>query len=388
MGDERWQYVQVSDVLDEELVAALSRIVPVTAWRPETKVAEMLRRRGQRDEVEEATEHPRLEVYRFPLQRGYARPVISWLVGNADRMKARLLRHTSEPAATPLICSTPYYASFAEIWPGPVVYYLTDLMKAYAGADARQVRSLDRRMCAAARLVCPNSTRIAEYLIGECGCERNKIKVIPNAARSSSLVPEPLILPGDLPADAAGLARPIAGVVGNMGGNIDWSLMLGLVRAVPEISWLMVGPVKDDVTDAKDRAARETLVKLGGRVQFVGKKSYGELAKYARSVEVAVLPYKRREPTFSGSSTRFYEHLAATRPILATRGFEELLHQSPLLQLFDTVDEGAAALYALQACGFDDGQIAARWQASRGGTWDVRAQTMHTALVERLAGSA
>lgn len=383
MGNESWQYIQVSDALDEEFVAALSRIVPLTAWRPEMKAGAMFRRQRQ-DETKEPTEHPGLSLLRFPMQRGYARPPISWLARSTNRMKARFLGHAREPAATPLICSTPYYAPLAEIWPGPVVYYLTDLMKAYAGANGRQVQRLDRRMCAVARLVCPNSTRIAEYLIGECGCDANKIKVIPNATRSSSLVPEPLVLPAALPADAAGLARPVAGVIGNMGANINWTLVLGMVRAAPEICWLMVGPVKDDVADAEDRAARETLVKLGGRVRFVGKKPYGELAAYARSVDVAVLPYQRREPTFSGSSTRFYEHLAATRPILATRGFEELLHKPPLLQLFDTAEEGVAALRALQACGFDDGHIAARWRASQDGTWDIRAQTMHTALTAML----
>ena len=39
--------------------------------------------------------------------------------------------------------------------------------------------------------------------------------------------------------------------------------------------------------------------------------SLDRLAAYARAFDVAVLPYRRVEPTYSGSSTRFYEHLAA-----------------------------------------------------------------------------
>ena len=387
MGYEQWQYVQVSDALDEEFVAALSRIVGVMAWRPEMKAGEMFRRLRQ-DETEEATEQAGLTMWRFPLQRGYARPSVAWLMRSAARMKTRFLRHAGEPAATPLVCSTPYYAQLAEIWPGPVVYYLTDLMKCYAGADVALVQALDRRMCGVATLVCPNSTRLAEYLVEECGCDANKIQVVPNATRSSSLVATPLLMPAELPADAAGLARPVAGVIGNMGANINWSLMLELVEASAAFSWLMVGPIKDDVVDAADKAAREALQQMGGRVRFVGRKPYGELAAYARSFDVAVLPYSRREPTFSGSSTRFYEHLAATRPILATRGFAELLQKEPLLELFDTAEEGAEALKSLAACGFADGQIEARWQASREGTWDRRAARMHAALMERLVGAA
>ena len=375
MSETPWHYVQISDALDEEFVAALSRIVPVTAWRPRMSGWALLRN-SQAEEIPEPTGEPGLSQWSFPLQRGYARPPISWIARSGANLKTRLLRRTREPRTTPLVCSTPYHAPLAEVWPGPVVYYLTDLIKAYAGADADQVQGLDRRMCAAARLVCPNSTRLADYLRDECGCAAAKIRVLPNATRAMNLVAEPLYAAGPLPADAADMARPIAGVIGNMGGNVDWSLLRKLVELAPEISWLMVGPVKSDVDGASEQAARDALLGMGGRVRFVGKKPYGELAAYARSFDVAVLPYKRREPTFSGSSTRFYEHLAATRPIVATRGFEELLHKEPLLRLTDTAEEGVDVLRELARSGFQDGQIEARWHASRDGTWDRRAETM------------
>ena len=383
MSKTPWHYVQISDALDEEFVSALARSVPVTAWRPRMSGWALLRN-SQAEEMAEPTGEPGLSQWSFPLQRGYARPPISWIARSGANLKARLLRRTREPGTTPLVCSTPYHAPLAEVWPGPVVYYLTDLIKAYAGADADQVRGLDRRMCEAARLVCPNSTRLANYLQSECGCEAAKICVLRNATRAVNLLAEPLYAAGPLAADAADMARPIAGVIGNMGGNVDWSLLRALVEAAPEIRWLMVGPVKSDVDGASEQAAREALLGMGGRVRFVGRKPYGDLAAYARSFDVAVLPYKRREPTFSGSSTRFYEHLAATRPIIATRGFEELLHKEPLLRLVSTAEEGAAVLRELAQRGFEDGQTEARWRASRDGTWERRAETMVAELATRL----
>ena len=384
MCETPWHYVQISDALDEEFVAALSRVVPVTAWRPRMSRWALVRN-SQAEEVAEPTGEPGLSQWSFPLQRGFARPPISWLARSGARLKTRLLRRTREPARTPLVCSTPYHAPLAEVWPGPVVYYLTDLIKAYAGADAEQVQKFDRRMCAVARLVCPNSTRLADYLRQECGCAAAKIRVLPNATRRVNLVAEPLDTAGPLPSDAEDLSRPVAGVIGNMGGNVDWGLLLELIRATPQFSWLMVGPVKTDVVDSRDRTARETLLQMGGRVRFVGKKPYGELAAYARSFDVAVLPYRRREPTFSGSSTRFYEHLAATRPIVSTRGFEELLHKEPLLRLIDTAEQGVVVLHELERRGFQDGQMEARWTASRDGTWDRRAETLVAELQKVLA---
>ena len=382
---EQWQYMQISDALDREFATALSHRVPVTAWRPRMETWALFAGSGG-GEMAEETKSSGLSLRSFPLQRGYARPPLSWLSRTGSSLRRRLLRQTARPATTPLVCSTPYHAPLAAVWPGPVVYYLTDRIAAYAGVNSARVIRLDRRMCAAARLVCPNSARLADYLTQEAGCDPAKILVVPNATRAANLLPAPLLVPDALPADADGLERPVAGVIGNMGSNVDWLLVRALVDADPEFSWLLVGPVGQDVPDAEERSAREDLLQRGGRIRFVGRKPYGELAAYARSLDVAVLPYKLREPTYSGSSTRFYEHLAATRPILSTRGFEELLHKPPLLRLFDTAEEGAALLGTLQASGFNDGQTEARWLASQEGTWECRAAAMIAALSE--AGQA
>ena len=378
---EAWHYLQISDALDEEFTAALARRVPVVAWRPRMEPWAILG--GGGGELREQRGQPGLTQWSFPLQRGYARAPMRWLARSGPVLRERLLRHTTDPGRTPLVCSTPYHAPVAELWPGPVIYYLTDLMVEYAGADAGQVRALDRRMCRVARAVCPNSTRIGEYLERDAGCAKGKITVVPNATRAANLLPRPLLTPGNLPADAAGMTRPVAGVIGNMGANVNWQLLRAMVEAAPEISWLMVGPVGNDVANPAELAAREALRAMGGRVRFVGRKPFGELAVYARSLDVAVLPYRLREPTFSGSSTRFYEHLAATRPILSTRGFEELLHKPPLLELFDTAEEGLNVLRRLAANRFDDGHMEARWRASQDGTWDRRAAAMMEALAQR-----
>src|ERR1700678_4648880 len=107
--------------------------------------------------------------------------------------------------------------------------------------------------------------------------------------------------------------------------------------------------------DVNQPTARHRLLGAGGRVRFVGPKAYGDLKDYARALDVAILPYRKREPTYSGSSTRFYEHLAACRPMISTRGFAELLEKPPLVTLVDTANEMEEALNALRAEGFTDG---------------------------------
>ena len=249
--------------------------------------------------------------------------------------------------------------------------------------DPVQVLSLDRRMCRVAHIVCPNSQRIAEYLVREAGCEQEKLTVIPNATRADNVASEPLLYPGPLPADMADLPRPIVGVIGNLAGNMDWRLLREAIELAKDISWVFVGPTSMEIPDAVNRDIRRHLLGLGGRVRFLGPKSYGQLNQYACSLDAALMPYRGKEPTYSGSATRFYEHLAACRPILSSRGFHELLSKEPLLKLVNTGEELVAALETLREQNFQDGFEELRWQASHQGTWLVRARDLVDAATQR-----
>jgi hypothetical protein len=331
--------------------------------------------------VEERTfTDPAFRGRTFPLQRGYSRAPISWLAQTGPRLTQMLCDADADPAASPLVCTTPFYAPVAELWPGPVVYYLTDLTAAYAGLDPDQVRRLDRRLCAVARLVCPNSRRIADYCVRDVQCAPDKIVIVPQATRRVNVASGPLHERSPLPAELADLPRPVLGVLGNLADNMDWILIEETVRLTPEFSWAFVGPTDMPIPNAERRSARQRLLQHGGRVRFIGAKPYGKLQDYARAFDAAVLPYRRHEPTFSGSCTRFYEHLAACRPMFGTRGFAELTEKQPLIQLFDTPTELAGGLEQLRQQGMTDGLELKRWTASQAETWEVRAATMVDAL--------
>ncbi len=375
----RWHILQISDVLDEELASALSQSTPVTGWVPEVSI--YLALLGAGDVTSLAAPASGLQMQTLRVPSGYARLPAS-LKAFFDRRFAKYIRKVSTHALEDvLVCTTPYFAGVAERWPGPVVYWLTDLIARYESARGIDVPSLDRRMCAAATLVCPNSARLAEYLQQQ-GCDERKITIVPNATRQRNTLAKPPLGPAVLEEFSAD-PRPVAGVIGNLAGNMDWVLLQAIVRQTPWLQWVFVGPTTMPVTDKEQRLARAS-VQQAENTRFPGKKPYGSLARYARGFHVAVLPYLRCEPTYSGSSTRFYEHLAACRPMLATRGFEELLRKEPLLTLVNGADEAVAALEALRACGFDDGRSEERWRASLGATWEARAATMQEALVSRL----
>jgi glycosyltransferase involved in cell wall biosynthesis len=320
---------------------------------------------------------PPLEMRHFPLQRGFARPVVSQIAREGSRIAKRLGRQCRQAPTFPLICTTPAYASVAEHWRGQLIYYVTDAFISWGlSNDPYYIIGLDRRMCHRADLVCPDSQRIADYLISEAGCHEAKLLISPMATRAANLLPAPLVEPMTAPADIAHLSRPIAGVIGNLAANMDWELLYEAVERTPWLSWAFVGPTDMPVSDSKQRRCRAQLRTREGRVRFTGYKAYGELRQYARAVDVAILPYRKCEPTFSGSSTRFYEHLAACRPIIATRGFEELLHKEPLLRLVDSAEQLTNELNQLRSRSFHDSLEHERWDVSRRETWETRVQVM------------
>ncbi len=371
MSWERWQILDVGSIWMKEFASAMARVTPTVAWAPTMRLTGLFEDRERTEQLPE----PRLEITHYPLQRGYARAPLRTLFPFEHRLLRRLAAHCTDPRQTPLICSTPFYAPVAERWPGPAIYYVTDLTARYEGMNPRQVLALDRRMCRAARAVCPNSSRIAAYLRDEAGCDAAKLTVVPNATRESNIADAPLLTPGELPDEIAHLPRPIAGVIGNLSANMDWEFLQGSIERTPGVSWVFVGPTTMPIAEKRQSAARDAVIRMRGAF-FAGSKPYGELQRYARCFDVAVLPYRKKEPTYSGSSTRFYEHVAACRPMLATRGFAELLEKPPLLELVDTPADVEAAMGRLSANGFTDGHEAERWEASRRGTWEERVRTL------------
>lgn len=374
-----WHLLDARAIWVKELAGALAEQVSLLSWLPDIRWDALLRGHGERSQLE----NPRLIVQEFPLQRGFARWPFRYLVNEGKRIASRLRHFTSNESRTVLLCASPHYASVAEQWQGPVIYYMSDLYYAW-GEDPAYVNYHDRRMCQRATLVCPVSERGKAYLVKKAGCPVGKIAILPMATRESNILPQPQLTPAKLPDDIVDLPRPTIGIIGNLARNTDWLLLQQVVASCPAYSWVFVGPTDMPVPDHDHEQARMKLQQSMGRVRFVGSKPYHELADYARSFDAAVLPYRKIEPTYSGSSTRFYEHQAACRPMLATHGFAELLTKEPLVHLVENAEVMIDQLHQLALQGFVDGQENNRWQASHADTWTARASSMRQALADRL----
>jgi hypothetical protein len=367
-----WHILDTNSIWVKEFASAMSRLAPTLGWSPQISFIGAF----ERWEREITLSDPALRIRCFPMQRGYRYRAVAWISRTTECNTERLSRSCPDVRSSTLVCTSPFYAAIAEQWHGPAVYYATDHIARYDGVNTSQVAEMEERICRAVTMVCPNSKRIARHLVDTARCARKKILVIPQATRSSNILPEPPGGPGQPPPDIADLPRPLAGVIGNLAANMDWVLLQAVIDGSPAFTWVFVGPVDMPIRDRRQRKAREDLLRAGGRVRFIGGKPYGELRGYARAFDVAVMPYRKQEPNYSGSATRFYEHLAACRPMVSTRGVAELLEKEPLLLLASTPEEMICRLESLRAADFQDGNEFLRWKRSHGETWEARAAAM------------
>jgi glycosyltransferase involved in cell wall biosynthesis len=371
-----WHVLDIGSIWIKEFTSALTESVPTLGWNRRMKSWVPRLSVGCLKSLQD----PALNFIDFDLQRGYYRFPICQLIGFGRKLSSAIQRLSTDPGSSPLICTSAFYAAVAEKWRGPLVYYLTDFTPKYTDMNLSLVRSLDARICRRADAVFPNSVRIGRYLVEEAGCDPAKITVVPNATRTDNVSDSPLFGPAPLPSDVAHLQRPVAGVLGNLSHNMDWVLLREAIARTPWLTWVFVGPTHMPIPDERAGLAREQVMAAGKRVFFAGEKHYGALQSYARAFDVAILPYKKKEPTFSGSATRFYEHLAACRPIISTPAVFELHDKEPLLSLAATADELVFQLETLKAQQFADGFEVLRWNSSRTETWGHRAAVIRDSV--------
>ena len=137
-----------------------------------------------------------------------------------------------------------------------------------------------------------------------------------------------------VPEDIGAIPGPIVFYAGVVSDWFDFDLLEGMVRAVEEISVVIVGPVispnvKMDV---------ERLSKLP-RIHFLGIKPHSELPSYIRASQLCMIPFKRTPLIERFSPNKMYEYLAAGRPVVTMDYTEEIRRLQASIYVASTQEE-------------------------------------------------
>jgi uncharacterized SAM-binding protein YcdF (DUF218 family)/glycosyltransferase involved in cell wall biosynthesis len=189
-----------------------------------------------------------------------------------------------------------------EVDPSVVVYYCADDFAATSAA-ARRVAPSEEAMFRRADLVFVTSQRLFEKArrwsehvhTFPAGVDFAKFE----AVRQSSSSPPP---------EFASWRRPIVGYVGGLHPYVDQPLLAAAADAMPEATFVLVGPAQVDVSLL---AARPNVVLAGAR-------PHDQVPAYVKAFDVALVPYLRSEFTESVYPVKLNEYLAMGVPVVAT----------------------------------------------------------------------
>lgn len=179
-----------------------------------------------------------------------------------------------------------------------------------------------------------------------------------------------------LPWDIAGLPRPIVGYIGGIHRWIDQSLLAETARRLPQVTFVLVGPLQADVGRLAACA----------NVRFLGPCSHADVPRYLRAFDAALIPYRLTEYTASVYPTKMNEYLAMGLPVVSTdlpevRRFNA--EYGGVVAVGATVDDFVAAVrQALESSAPE--LVARRIDAARRNSWEVRVAAMSRLIEHRL----
>lgn len=116
-----------------------------------------------------------------------------------------------------------------------------------------------------------------------------------------------------IPRDLDSIPKPRAGFIGALSGyKVDFELIRLAAIANPQVSFVLIGKVGEG-----DPWSDVSPLEEVKNVYFLGPKRYEELPGYLKGFDVAMLPNTLNEYTDSMFPMKFFEYLAAGKPIVS-----------------------------------------------------------------------
>lgn len=172
-----------------------------------------------------------------------------------------------------------------------------------------------------------------------------------------------------LPSDLLSLPAPRVGFIGAISSyKLDLTLVESMARAHPEWAIVMIGKVGEGEpwTDI-------SRIKGLPNVHLIGPRNYADLPAYLKGMDVAILPSALNEYTKNMFPMKFFEYLAAGRPIVAT-DLHALRGYGHVATLASTHAEFIAGVE--KALGGDGAPLEVRVEVAREQTYEQRTAKM------------
>jgi glycosyltransferase involved in cell wall biosynthesis len=247
-----------------------------------------------------------------------------------------------------------------------VVYHCVDEFSAFSDAPAQQIRELERRLLAKADVVICSSENL----------RKDKERTNPNAFLVQHGVDlehfaKAFDATTTVPDDVKNLPGPVIGFWGLIADWVDLRLIRHVADAFSGGSVVLLGSSTTDLSP------------LSGcrNVHVLGRKPYADLPRYAKAIDVALMPFKVNELTLAANPLKVREYLAAGLPVVSTAIPE--VERLGLCRIGTDADSTVREIAAAIAAGPGPSEIRAAQVRSEG--WEARVREMEDIVAAALA---
>ena len=173
---------------------------------------------------------------------------------------------------------------------------------------------------------------------------------------------------GVIPKDIESISKPRIGFIGAISDyKVDFTLIEYIANLHPNWHWVLIG----QVGEGQPWTSIERLQLPN--IHFLGPKPYDLLPDYLRGFDVATIPATRNAYTEAMFPMKFFEYLAAGKPVVATN-IRSLQEYSQACFLSDIADDFNADLERVFAGNGPDPNVGIK--LAKKYTWDWRLNEM------------
>lgn len=166
-------------------------------------------------------------------------------------------------------------------------------------------------------------------------------------------------------------AGKVVGYVGAIRDWIDLQLVAAVADCMPEVTFVMVGPVDDACLPLMQGCPENML--------FVGEQPYSDVPAWIDRFDVALIPFKQSAIAEATNPIKLYEYFSLGKPVVATSMRELSRYRDDgLLYVADNARDFSAAIRAaLKSCRNDAER---RQEIARRNSWQSKAELMASSI--------